>query len=73
VTIDLDEAIHRATFGYTLTRRQGTALLEALLKARARVSVLSVELDGARREIDAQRALVERLTNDVMGAQEGAK
>lgn len=58
----LPEAIHQATFGYPLSARQGTALLQAYMESQMRNGELRVQLRKMQEDVDGLRVVNERLT-----------
>lgn len=61
----LEEAIHCATFGYPLNSKHGKALVQELLAKSMQVSTLQAKVASLQRDLDGQRAAVERLTAEV--------
>lgn len=55
--------MHKASFGYQLSRADATALLRAYAQEACRVDALEVKLAQLRAEVESQRAANEALTN----------
>jgi hypothetical protein len=62
----LEQAIHRASFGYRLTNDDATALMRAYMRKATTLAAREFEIETLKEQLESERAMNATLTQEAL-------